>query len=196
MQEVADAPTSSGDAEKEDSDGQTIGGAQLSGKVAAPTFVMTHEHCSAGQQRKRYSITAKIAVAEYSLQKDPNGRGPGQTIGLGEAARAYKVTDKMVLDWRNKTPEFKAKLQNAAENRGGKRAAASQGHRRSLNLGRAAVTADIDARLAAFIEPLRERDCKVSSRMVMNEAVSMKPDVYGTFCDNLWGTTGTSAVAR
>ena len=59
----------------------------------APTFVMTSEHRKRGAKRSRYTIKAKIAVVEYSLQADPNGQGPGKTIGAQEAARCYLISD-------------------------------------------------------------------------------------------------------
>ena len=74
---------------------------------------------------------------------------------------------------------MRAFIQNAFESKGGRRVASHAAAKKSVGVGRAPATAVVESELDSFVQALRERDCKVSSRMIKKEASRLKPDVFG-----------------
>ncbi|CAM9142931.1 unnamed protein product, partial [Pylaiella littoralis] len=93
----------------------------------------------------------------------------GNPVGNGGAAKVLGVAKKRVIEWVRQDEKLKVVVASAPK----------RSRAKSLNVGVAASTADVDQALEDYINGQRKQHRGCGSAEVMNKLLALKPDALG-----------------
>eukprot|EP00904_Undaria_pinnatifida_P007305 jgi/Undpi1/3704/HiC_scaffold_16.g07074.m1 len=132
-------------------------------KYPEPGFAVERSGSAGGRGSYTNGFKLKAAAFTRVLCAD------GNPVGNGGAAKVLGVAKKRVIEWVRQEEKLKVVVASAPK----------RSRAKSLNVGVAASTADVDQALEDYINDQRKQHRGCGSAEVMNKLLALKPDALG-----------------